>query len=438
MIQVRCAACDYLIGLPAGRPAGATRCPRCRGAVSTPPPLPPEDDEPIAVRLVPTVVPVEPRAEARPVADIPSWQEALCFGARLFFFTLAPIFFAITCLLINQTSLLILMLLTVGLAGFLSNPKAILTAVPWLEKVALLGDGLKSLGRMHDYYQENAARPFLVYMLYPLVGPILALFDPAARREARLYFGIVGTVLAALLVEAVVTYSAIYPPHLTMGDALIWLIARVLFSGLLVLNLLAPVAATTYSFRRAGKLWQLRVLAGVGLVSALFAVGNFAFFDRDPISFLSSEHLNMRLARPSFRDALRESTEIFLRYHAEHRAATPVTEPVVEAELTTKYRQQIGKLAVADEAAGFTVLALPGDPAGSWLAVRLRYHESTNYPPALIAAVSPHGEYCTTWERLPSGVRAQFRVGDFLLTPEPGEPGELRWIGRACLLDDAP
>lgn len=439
MIQVRCAACDFLIGLPAGRPAGATRCPRCRGEVSTPPPLPPEDDEPIAVRLVPTVRPVESRRVARPVGDeLSSWQDALCFVGRLLFFMIAPIFFAITCVLINQTALLVLLLLTVGLAGFLSNPKAILAAVPWLEKVPLLGNGLKSLGYMHDYYQENAARPFLVYMLYPLAGPALALIDPAARREARLYLGIVGTILAALVVEAAVTYSAVYPPHLTIGDALVWLIARVLFSVLLVLNLLAPVAATTYSFRRAGKVWQLRVLAGIGLVSALYGVGYYALIARDPISFLSSEHLCMRLERPSFRDALRESTEMFLRHHAERRQAAPPTEPVIDTELSTKYRLLIGKLAVDDEAAGFCVLTLPGDPAGSWLAVRLRFHESTNYPPWLIAAAGPRGEFCTTWERLPVGVRAQFQVGSPWHNPESGEPGELRWLGRSRLLDDAP
>lgn len=364
-----------------------------------------------------------------PTSGPNAWREALGFVGRFLFFQWAPIFFVITCVMINQPFLLVLLLLMLTLTGLLSRPAQILARCPWLARVALVGDGLKMLGNIHDYYHDNPPRSFVYYLFYPVTAPVAALVTPAARREARLYAGILGTIFFAILVESVLTYRSVFPPFLSIADALVWVIVRLFFSFLLVLGLLVPVAATTFSYRHAGKKWRLRVLTAVGLLSAVVSVTYHYVTTGTNISFLSSEHLALRLTRPAFRDALRESTEVFLGHYVQRLPAAGAT-PATQEELTAKYRLAIGKLAIDDEARAFSVFVLPVQ-GQTWLGVRLVYNENTNRPPLLLALVDPHGRCITAWRRLPADIQARFQI-----EPYARSDAALLYVGAAALLDD--
>jgi hypothetical protein len=355
---------------------------------------------------------------------------------RFLFFLFGPVFFVITCVMINQSFLLVLLLLTFALASFMSRPGHLLNQCPWLGKVALVGDGLKTLVKIHDFYQENPARSFLYYLCYPLTGPIAALVSPAARQEGRLYLGILGTLLFAILVETVLTYRSVFPPHLSVGDAVVWVIVRAFFSFLLVLGLLVPVAATTFSYRRTGKKWQLRALAWVGLASAVYSVSYYYATTHAGVSFLSSEHLALRMDRPSFRTALREPTELFLMHHAARLSPPADLNPRVEPELTRKYQVLIGKLAVDDEARAFSVFTLPAAGNSAWLGVRVKYSENTRHLPALVALVHPRFGLFTSWHSLPHDARSRFHVSE--RPAGPGDTNDLLHLGKATLIDDLP
>ena len=418
--------------LPLEGPSGdIATCPHCRDARRTPPPLPADLDDPLPVaRLVPEVIPV---ATAAPAPAPFPLTAASGFVFRFLFFLCAPLFFGITCLMINQPFLLVLLFLTVGLTGLLSNPAGVLATLPWLGRLALVGDALRTLGRLHAYYHDHAARPFVFYLFYPVTGPVSFLISPGARQEARLYLGVMGFLTVGMTMETVLSYRAVYPPHLSFTDALTWILARLLLSVLVVLGFLVPVAATTFSYQRAGKKWQLRALAGTGLVSAVYATVGYYGMTHASISFLSSEHLARRMDAPTFRAALRETTEHFLTHHARRLPPGDAGPPAVHEELTAKYRLLIGKLAVGDEALAFSVLTLPGDGAERWLAVRLEYNESSNYPPVLIAAAGPHAEFHACWYTLPARVRSCFRTAAAASSSPDRVP-----IGDGRMLDDLP
>lgn len=392
----------------------------------------------------------ETTTASRPAIDDPASDHgdlasalgnAAGFLLRTAFFLLAPVLFGVTCVMVNQPFLLVLLIVIAGLTAFAASPTSIVTNFPWLEKLPLLGSALKTLNQLNDYYRDNRARSLLFYLFYPITCPVFAIFSSSVRKEFRLYLGIITAILTALLIEGIVSYSAVYPPYLTVTDAAVWIIVRFLFSIALVLCFLVPVATTSFSYKQAGWTWRLRTLSCIGLVSTVFAVAFCYLSFRTNISLLSSEHLLLRIKNPAFRAELREATEMFLSYHARRTALSSDDTLSPQVELTKKFQVLVGKLAVRDEAKGFNVFTVPDekDPARAcWLCVRLRFNDAAVHAPTLIAALDPQGIFHSTWQSLPDSVKVRFQVSDSKALAARKFDPPLEQIGAATLIDDLP
>ncbi len=435
MIRFGCAGCGMPLSAPEERAGTPLRCPRCRHVTHAPAApvvlLAEDDDEPLPVA---ELAPAAPRAPSPARRATMLLAETAGFVLRVVFFGIAPVVYALFCVITNQNILLVLMLLVFGLTGVISNPGRILAWFPWLDKVPLVGDGLRILERLHAFYQKNPARPFVFYLFYPLTCPVCLPFSRGVRRELVQYLAIIGTVIGILFLDAALGYGSTWPPYLGFGDALATFMARLVFTVPLVLCIFVPVATTGMSYSIEGKRWRLRFLSVLGLVVALYTVSHFRATTDRGISSYSSTLLGKRMRSADFRRALRERTEMFLTFHV-RRPRDPAAELAVDPALTEKYQAVVANLAVEDEARAFQVLTVPGgDGAPCWLGVKLCYANSHSTPPLLIGLVSPDGAFHATWEGVPEAVRARFEVADpaSLRSFDPA----LRQIGRAALIDD--
>ncbi len=423
MARVTCPDCRTAVDISEGPSGGRAQCPGCERLLTVPPPLPAE-----AV-LVPEVRPVEPESDP---------LDVLGFLVRLGYFLFAPIVFVTTCAMINQESLLVLFLLLTVLIGLAGDPTFLRRRFPYLDKVPLVGDGLRTLEALHAYYQEHRARSLLFYLFYPITSLALLPFSRSVRRELRLYAGILGAILVALSVEAFHSYSTTYPPHLGFSEAAGTVFARFLLSFGVVAGLLVPLTTTTIVYHNTGRTWQRRTLAAASLCMGLFAIGYYYCVIDTSMSLLSAEHLARRFRTRSFRAALRESTEMFLLYQVPRVTPDRTDAVAVQAELTKKYQALVGKLAVGDEAKGFHVVTIPAGGGRPWLGVWVRYLDAHIYAPHLIGAVSPEGVWHGTWARLPARIRGQFHVGDEKLLAERNWDPPINHVGKAMLIDDLP
>lgn len=396
----------------------------------------PSEAEPITVAPVETIY-VLPADELRVDTTVRApWAKdvsilASIFGylARLVFFAVAPFFVVLICFLGSHQSLTVLVLATLLFAGLIGQTPRLTEKWPWLLNIPLARDGLEVLNRLHAFYFEHRPRSFAFYVLYPITCPLYLLFARNVRREFRLCAGIIGTVIAAVLGEAVLAYSSTYPPHLGAIEAIVNTAFRLIFCLFVFVGFFIPVATTSFTYHLSYQPWRMRLLVLVGLLSAAPMIWVVYVDPIYPASFWSGTLLNSRLRVPGFRDSLKDSTEMFLLYQAPRQPEQPISEPTADAKLTDTYRRQIAGLAVNDEAKCFSVFTLAERPGRPWLGVRVYLSNG----PHLVALADPDGRFYTSWAALPPSVQAQFHIN-------PGasnaERRKLNVIDSAMLLDD--
>jgi hypothetical protein len=367
-----------------------------------------------------------------------SWLDHVGFLFRLLFFAVTPIFVVVTCGLINENFLMVVILLTTVSCSFLGNPLGLLQKVDLLDKIPLVGNkikpvmtnGLEHLKEIHGFYRENRPRNIVFYLFYPVTCLSSLPFSALARRELRLYGGIIATLAIILITESAASYSTTYPPYLGVAEAIGWGVARLLFSLAVLLCFFVPVATTTFSYHLTGKKWRLRSLVCVGLLAGLPGGLIYYYQSEAKICFLSSELLAQRFQSSTFREDLRETTEIFLLSQIKKAPAAADHGPHESPHLTKRFRSLIGQVAVRDEANGFTVFTLSGE-GQYWIGVKVRFFDSLLHPPFLLGVVSANGEFCGSWQDLPDTVKRQFRIGGLsAYSPKLDE------LGMASMIDD--
>jgi len=226
------------------------------------------------------------------------------FLLRLAFFALAPIGIVRAAALFPMTGAL----LNVGLAllVFLAQ-EAISSRVerwPWLRW--LLGRELK----LEAHYRAHPPRPFLYYVLYPLLFPYW-LIDAGARREFLLFKGYTLTSLLVLVASVVVQYFVYWQPELGLREYLPVVGITFAIEMIFVLALLMPIATTIIGLHQSLRRKRLLVLLLVGLGSTTWALAR-VLHRRDPIvSYATRERVLLRtksdprVARAAQLDALR-------------------------------------------------------------------------------------------------------------------------------------
>jgi hypothetical protein len=149
------------------------------------------------------------------------------------------------------------------------------------------------------YYRERPPRPFVYYVLYPLLCPYwLSVAD--ARREFLLYKGYTLVSFALLLVSLVTQYLRSFPPELRWGAFAPIAGGTLLAETAVVLMFLMPIVTSVVHFHQIRAPRRLALLLAAGVISIGFATVRLER-RRDPIvSYATRTRVRLRTdARPA-------------------------------------------------------------------------------------------------------------------------------------------
>ena len=211
------------------------------------------------------------------------------FVARLAFFATAPFALVLIAALFPVTGALV----QVGLALAVFFAGA--AARGWAKKSKLARLLLGNMLRFEDYYRTHRPRPFLYYVLYPLLFPYW-LFVRDARREFLLFKGYTLVSFTLLVVSLARDYRTSCPPELDVRAFLPIAGGTLLAEAVVVLSLLMPIATSVVHFHAAHAPKRLATLLLVGAVSVGVAVYRLER-PRDPVvSYATRMRLRLREA----------------------------------------------------------------------------------------------------------------------------------------------
>ena len=212
------------------------------------------------------------------------------FAMRLLFFAFAPLVIVLVSALFPVTGALV----TIGLAlvVFVFGEAVRGLSARW----PILARLLKGQLAFEAYYRERSPRPFLYYVLYPLLFPYwLAVAE--ARREFLLFKGYTLFSLALLVGGAAWQFHTTWQPELGGAEFVRVFVAQLFVETLLVLMLVMPIVTSVVTFHAQGARARLGVLLGVALVSSAVAVWSLER-RRDPIvSYATRERVRMRTGK---------------------------------------------------------------------------------------------------------------------------------------------
>jgi TM2 domain-containing membrane protein YozV len=277
-----------------------------------------------------------------------------------------------------------------------------------LAKMPFLADVIETVRAFYDYYYQQKPGNVMYYLLYPITG-LMAFFSPAARQEFKLYKNIFILVVVTLLVESLFSYGDIYPPYLTVGNAIFITILIIVFGLITLVTALMPTITTCFKFRFSGKRLSLAVITTLTLLFNAFIYTEFNKGEMMPL--VASETIKLKMQTEVFRADLSQLTEMFLSYVYQKLPAKLETKAVsIHAELTQHYQRQLKGIATADEVKAFKVLMIPSE-TGWWLGVhynRLQFDQIEE--PVLLFMLDPNGKFYQQWKALPASIREQFTI----------------------------
>jgi TM2 domain-containing membrane protein YozV len=137
---------------------------------------------------------VEPVEELPPPAWAlrPSLIRQLDFPFQILFFAVAPCVLTMAAAMLEQWELLLLLVATLAMCGFLRNVDGVARRYPAVDKVPMLNHVLGYLRNFTELYREQAPRSFFYYLFYPITAPIFLLFSAPARREFKVFGRLIG------------------------------------------------------------------------------------------------------------------------------------------------------------------------------------------------------------------------------------------------------
>ncbi len=211
------------------------------------------------------------------------------FLLRLAFFAAAPFVLVLVALLFPITGALLQ--IGLGLLAFLAGEALRRVA----ERSRWVGKVLASQLAFEAHYRAHRPRPFLYYVLYPLLFPYwLAVAD--ARREFLLYKGYTLISFAMLLVSQIVGYVRYFPPELGFSAFLPLAAGTFLVETVVVLMFLMPIVTTVVHFHTLKAPRRLGALMLVGILSVTVAVVRLER-RRDPVvSYATRNRVDLRTA----------------------------------------------------------------------------------------------------------------------------------------------
>jgi hypothetical protein len=215
------------------------------------------------------------------------------FLLRLAFFSTAPFLVVFVALLfpVSGAVLQIGFALLVFVAGEATRRLAL--------RRPLLRAILASQLEFEAFYREHPPRPFVYYVLYPLLFPYwLSVAD--ARREFLLFKGYTLASFALLLLSLLVQFLRAFPPELSLRDFAPLAAGTFVAETVVVLMFLMPIVTSVVHFHQRHAPRRLLLLLLAAGVSVGFATARLER-RRDPIvSFATRTRVGLRTrARPT-------------------------------------------------------------------------------------------------------------------------------------------
>jgi heme/copper-type cytochrome/quinol oxidase subunit 4 len=215
------------------------------------------------------------------------------FVTRLVFFAAAPFLLVFIAEIFPVTGAIIQVFIC--LTVFLLAETARRVAARWRVVQFLLRNQLA----FEAYYREHRPRPFLYYVLYPLLFPYW-LTVRSARREFWLFKGYTLLTFSALIVSLVFQYRSNFPPELTLRQFLPIAGGSLAAEAVVVLMFLMPIVTTVVHFHAEGSPRRLAVLLLVGIASITIAVVRIERRREPLVSYATRERVRLRSdARPA-------------------------------------------------------------------------------------------------------------------------------------------
>jgi hypothetical protein len=321
-------------------------------------------------------------------------MRALDFALRLAFFAAVPflatyvsVFFPMTIVLLN-----VAVTLVVFAAAEAVRDRA--GRSPLFERL------VRRRLAFEAYYREHPPRPFLFYVLYPLLLPYV-LARPETRRELWLYRGFTGAGLVLLLLAAAADFLLHWPPELRLVDfLLIWLLLYGI-QTLCIFVFLLPVSTTVVKLHAERRLRELWMLLGVAAISVAAAVIRLEHRRGHIVSWVTTHRVKMRTqASPSAAHAAQIKALRAVWGNLEELREATDKDGWVEGDALDRAEEHLGAFYKSDEAYAFSLHALP---AAAPEVLVLQCHLERGAAP-IWRAVRRSGQEVLSAAELPSGV----------------------------------
>jgi hypothetical protein len=213
--------------------------------------------------------------------------DVLEYALRLVFFAAVPFGIVVLASLVPMTAALVNIVLALGAFFFGEVLRKHAQERGWLGAV------LRRQLAFEEYYRVRPPKPFVYYVVYPLLFPYWLIVSEA-RREFWLFKGytIVTFLLAAI--SGAYRYFAIYQPEIGFKVFLVSFGIGLVIEALAVITFLMPIATTVVALHKRGQHGRLVVLLVVGLLSAGVAVGYLAHRHRTFPSLETRQRVSTR------------------------------------------------------------------------------------------------------------------------------------------------
>jgi hypothetical protein len=338
------------------------------------------------------------------------------FLLRLLFFLTVPFIATFVATRFPMTGVLINIALTLVVFAFaeLARERA--------ERSRLLKRALQRRFAFEAYYRENAPRPFLFYVFYPLLLPYV-LSRPAARRELWLYRGFTGGGVAVLLAAAVFDFYRHWQPELGLGPfVVVWLMLFAI-QTLAMFTFLLPVSTTVVKLHSERRLTELWVLLGAAAISIAAAVTTLVQRRGHIVSWVTTHRVGLRSAAvpAAARAAQIQALRAVWASGAELRESTD-DGGWVEGDALDRAEDELEVFYKPDEAYAFSLHALP---AAAPEVLVIQCHLGQGKPP-IWRALKRSGQEITSAADLPKGVLGLVRRGT-RRPPTKRAPTPRRW-----------
>ncbi len=320
------------------------------------------------------------------------------FVLRMIFFAGAPFAIVAAAALFPMRGALIDCGLALGVfvAGEAARERVIrVRPIRWLFSGAL---------RFDDFYREKPPKPFLYYLLYPLLFPYW-LVNRRARAEFWTFRGYTAGAFFILVVSLVVQYFQYWSPDLGLRAFLPAVGLTLGVETFLVLSLLMPIATTVISYHSSGHRRALAILLVTGVLSTAIAVWRLAL-RRDPVvSYSTRDRVRLRTkAVPrSAHKAMMAATRI--AWHQLVKMHDLDGDGKVEGVPLELARTRLSKFFKSDEAAAFDLWGAPRRHPR----ILVLYFEARPRKPPIWVAIGGDGRELKKLADLPRGATIAMR-----------------------------